>query len=281
MKKALLTEEEQDELLEDAFEFDYKRQDNDMLSWFNQKLLTGLGYTVMCCLLPCCKIPSKTIPEGRRGALLKFGKLTEIRKPGKYAYNPMVDDYKVVDIRVQTLKLERQIVLSTDGVQVTVDAVCYYRIKKVETAIFSVTSYNEAIESLAKTTLEQILGCHALDDVIRDRGTLAIEIKTAMFKTAKKWGIVIESINLQDVIIPKEFARAFASSAQATKEGEARRITAEAELNAASIYAAAADKLSASKSGTFLRYLDTIGEIGQNNSTVIIPIPDILSFLKG
>lgn len=253
----------------------YTPQDTDITSVFFQKMRKAGGRLITLMSLPIAIIgcgPIITVPEGHRAAVLNFGKLNSIKPPGVYARNIGYEQYKIVNVQIQTMKMSKQCVITKDGVQISIDAVCFFRIMDIEKAIFSVSNYISAVSNLACYTLEVILGEHTLGDLLQLRDTITKRITDVIEEKTKEWGIHIAGIEIRDIDLPKALIRVMASGAEASREGHAKIITAQAELEAAEAYASASKILMGTKGAMQLRYLQTLIEISaEQNSTIILP----------
>lgn len=253
----------------------YTPEDTDITSIFFQRMRKAGGRLITLFSLPIAIFgcgPVVTVPEGHRAAVLNFGKLTHIRPPGVYAKNIGYEEYKIINVQIQTMKMSKQCVITKDGVQITIDAVCFFRIVDIEKAIFSVSSYKSAVSNLACYTLEVILGEHTLEDILQLRNTITKRIADVIEEKTQEWGIHIAGIEIRDIDLPKDLIRVMASGAEASREGHAKVITAQAELEAAEAYAAASKILMQTEGAMQLRYLQTLIEIAaEQNSTIILP----------
>ena len=253
----------------------YTHEDTDITSVFFQQMRKIGGQLVTFFSLPIAMLgcgPVVTVPEGHRAALLNFGKLVCIKPPGVYAKNVGYEEYKIINVQIQTMKMSKQCVITKDGVQITIDAVCFFRIVDIEKAIFSVSSYVSAVCNLACYTLEVILGEHTLEDILQLRDTITKRIADVIEEKTQEWGIHITGIEIRDIDLPKDLIRVMASGAEASREGKAKIITAQAELEAAEAYAAASKILMQTEGAMQLRYLQTLIEIAaEQNSTIILP----------
>ena len=236
---------------------EYEEEDNDFLSSLFQGLQIFGGGLVTCISLPfgCCCGPTVTIPEGNRGALLRFGKLKKIRPPGTYFMNVGSEKYQIVNIQIQTMTIPKQSVITKDGISISVDAVCFYQVDDIKKAIFSVENYTNAVRNLSQYTLEVVLGEYDLDKILQERDTISNRIKTIIQHTTHKWGVDVSGIEIRDIKMSQDLVRVMASMAEATREGQSKIISAEAELKAADAYSEAAETLSKTPGAMQLRYL--------------------------
>ena len=253
----------------------YTAEDTDITSKFFQKMRKLGGSIITILSLPVAVLgcgPVVTVPEGHRAAVLSFGKFTGIKPPGVYARNVGYECYQIVNVQIQTMKMSKQCVITKDGIQISIDAVCFFRIVDIEKAIFSVKHYVSAISNLACYTLEVILGEHTLEELLQSRDIITKRIADIIEEKTQEWGIHIAGIEIRDIDLPEALIRVMASGAEASREGQAKIITAKAELEAAEAYAEASKVLTETPGAMQLRYLQTLTEIAsEQNSTIILP----------
>ena len=257
--------------------FKYDQEDNDASSRCFQSLTSCSGRFYTCCCAPfvcCCGCsgPTKRIQEGQRGILLKFGKFVKILHPGMYTYNVQSENIIVVNARIQTMVIPKQTVITQDGINITVDAVCFLRIADVCKAVLAVQNWESAVRNLSQYTLETVLGEYSLEFLLQHRDQVTVRIKDIIKPQTNQWGISMEELELRDIRIPQDLIRVMAAEAEAVREGKAKIITARAELDAAEAYSQASKKLQESEGSMQLRYFQTLREIaGEHNSTILLP----------
>jgi regulator of protease activity HflC (stomatin/prohibitin superfamily) len=189
-----------------------------------------------------------------------------------YVKNIGSERWHIINVQVQTLSLSRQCILTRDGIQISIDAICFYRLVDVERAIFAVSDYQEAIKNLACYTLEVVMAEITLQDFLRQREETSTRIANSIKSQTEAWGVEIEAIEIRDLDLPTSLVRVLASGAEAEREGKAKLIAAQSELAAAESYARAARILSETPGAMELRYLQTLREIAaEQNSTIILP----------
>jgi regulator of protease activity HflC (stomatin/prohibitin superfamily) len=221
--------------------------------------------------------------EYERGVVFRLGRFQSIKGPGLYWIIPLIDAQKKVDIRTRTVTVEQQETITRDSVTIKVDAVLWYRIYNPEKAIVFVQNYASAVYQVALTSLRNIIGQHALDEVLRDRNAINETLRTIVDEATSPWGINIEMVEMKDVEIPESMQRAMAREAEAVREKRARLIKAEAEAEAAQKLGAAAAVILENPAALELRRMQMVSEIGaENNSTTIILMPsDMVTMAQG
>jgi regulator of protease activity HflC (stomatin/prohibitin superfamily) len=225
----------------------------------------------------------KIVREYERGVIFRLGRLQHAKGPGVILLIPMVDRMIKIDLRVVTLDVPRQEMMTRDNVPVTVDAVVYFRVVNPEDAVAKVENYSKATYLVAQTTLRSILGQHELDELLSQRDRINQQLQQVIDVTTEPWGIKVTLVEVRDVILPDTMKRAMAKQAETERERRAKVINAEGEFQAAQRLVEAAAKIATQPIALQLRYLQALTEVAtEHNSTTIFPIPiDILTpFLK-
>ena len=225
----------------------------------------------------------KIAREYERGVIFRLGRLQHAKGPGVILLIPIVDRMIKIDLRVVTLDVPRQEMMTRDNVPVTVDAVVYFRVVNPEDAVAKVENYSKATYLVAQTTLRSILGQHELDELLSQRDRINQQLQQVIDVTTEPWGIKVTLVEVRDVILPDTMKRAMAKQAETERERRAKVINAEGEFQAAQRLVEAAAKIATQPIALQLRYLQALTEVAtEHNSTTIFPIPiDILTpFLK-
>lgn len=218
-----------------------------------------------------------------RIVLYTLGKYQGLRGPGLVFVVPILQTIRKVDIRIITLDVPSQEVITRDNVTVRVNAVIYYQVMDANKAVNNVRNYNLATSQIAQTTLRSVLGEHELDDLLANREKINQTLQSIIDAQTDPWGIKVSMVEIKDVELPETMKRAMARQAEAERERRAKVIAAEGEFQASKRLAEAADVMSRNMVTVQLRYLQTLVEISaEKNSTTIFPIPiDLFShFLK-
>jgi regulator of protease activity HflC (stomatin/prohibitin superfamily) len=225
----------------------------------------------------------KIAREYERGVIFRLGRLLQAKGPGVILLIPMVDRMMKIDLRVVTLDVPRQEMMTKDNVPVTVDAVVYFRVVNPTDAVVKVENYSKATYLIAQTTLRSILGQHELDELLSQRDRINQQLQQVIDETTEPWGIKVTLVEVRDVILPDTMKRAMAKQAEMERERRAKVINAEGEFQAAEKLVQAAAKITTQPVALQLRYLQALTEVAtEHNSTIIFPIPiDIITpFLK-
>jgi len=225
----------------------------------------------------------KIAREYERGIVFRLGRLLRAKGPGVILLIPMVDRMLKIDLRVVTLDIPRQEMMTRDNVPVTVDAVVYFRVVTPEDAVVKVENFSKATYLLAQTTLRSVLGQHELDELLSQRDRINQQLQRVIDEATEPWGVKVTLVEVRDVILPESMKRAMARQAEVERERRAKIINAEGEFQAADKLVQAAAKIAAQPIALQLRYLQAMTEVAsEQNSTTIFPIPiDLITpFLK-
>jgi regulator of protease activity HflC (stomatin/prohibitin superfamily) len=216
----------------------------------------------------------KILNEYERGVVFLLGRFQRVKGPGIIIVIPAIQQMVRTDLRVITMDVPTQDVISRDNVSVKVNAVVYFRIVDPERAIIQVANVFEATSQLAQTTLRSVLGQHELDQMLSERDKLNADIQTILDRQTDAWGIKVSSVEIKHVDIDPSMIRAIAAQAEAERARRAKIIHAEGEKQAAAHLADAAKMLATEGQALQLRYLQTLTEIAtEGTNTIIFPLP--------
>jgi regulator of protease activity HflC (stomatin/prohibitin superfamily) len=246
----------------------------DWLVWI--LLLAGVG-VVVALLVASIKV----LREWERGVILRLGRLQKVKGPGLTFIIPIVDRLYRVDLRVITLDVTQQRVITHDNVSVEVDAVVFYQINDAARSVVAVENFQKAAFFITQTTLRDVLGQSELDDLLAHRDVINQRLQIIVDQATEPWGIKIIAVEVRDVRLPESMQRAMARQAEAEREKRARVLLAEGEFLASEQLTNAGAKLAEQPTALQLRYLETLTEIAaEKNSTILFPVPiDILQGL--
>jgi regulator of protease activity HflC (stomatin/prohibitin superfamily) len=225
----------------------------------------------------------KILPEYERGVVFFLGRFQGVKGPGLIIVIPGIQQIVRVDLRVITLDVPSQDVISRDNVTVRVNAVLYFRVVDPERAIIRVEDFNSATSQLAQTTLRSVLGKHDLDEMLSERDKLNSDIQEIIDAQTEEWGIKVANVEIKHVDLNESMIRAIARQAEAERERRAKVIHAEGELQASKKLVEAADVMATNSGSMQLRYLQTLADMSNtNSSTIVFPLPMELmtTFLK-
>jgi len=215
----------------------------------------------------------KILNEYERGVVFRLGRLVATRGPGLIILIPGIEKMQKVSLRLVTLDVPPQDIITRDNVSVKVNAVVYFRVMTPEKAIVEVENYLYATSQLAQTTLRSICGEAELDDLLSEREKLNLSLQEILDKQTESWGIKVTNVEIKHIDLPDEMKRAMAKQAEAERERRAKVIHATGEFEASAKLAEAANVMSNPVS-LQLRYLQTLTEVAtEKNSTTIFPLP--------
>ena len=216
----------------------------------------------------------KIVPEYRRIVLFRLGRLVGSRGPGIVFIVPFIDRSVTVDLRILTLDVPVQEVITKDNVAIKVNAVVYFRVLEPAKSVVEVENYVVATSQLAQTTLRSVVGSVELDEVLSSREKINQELQKIIDERTDPWGIKVSAVEVKELELPEGMKRAMARQAEAERERRAKIIAAEGELQAAAKLSEAARQMEVSPITLQLRYLQTIREIsGDRNTTTFFPVP--------
>jgi regulator of protease activity HflC (stomatin/prohibitin superfamily) len=226
----------------------------------------------------------RILREYERGVIFRLGKLLGAKGPGLILLIPVVDRIVKMDLRVVTIDVAKQEVMTRDNVPVTVDAVVYFRVVDPIAAVVKVENFWKATSLIAQTTLRSVLGQAPLDDLLSQREAINQKLQEIIDRQTEPWGIKVTAVEVKDVALPDSMKRAMAKQAEAERERRAKIVNAEGEFQAAEKMVQAAAMISKEPIALQLRFLQTMREISsEHNTTTFLPVPiDLFSpFLKG
>jgi regulator of protease activity HflC (stomatin/prohibitin superfamily) len=225
----------------------------------------------------------RVVQQYERGVIFVLGKLTGAKGPGIFLVPPFVTRMVKVDLRVVTLTVPPQEVISRDNVTIKVTAVVYFYVVDPVAAVVNVMNYMQATTQIGQTTLRNVLGQSELDELLSQRNKINRELQTMIDEHTERWGVKVTAVEIKDVELPPSMQRAMAKQAEAEREKRAKIIHAEGELQASSQLAQAANIIGSQPATLQLRYLQTLTEIAvEKNSTIIFPLPiDLVEPLLG
>lgn len=225
----------------------------------------------------------KIVQEYERGVIFRLGRLVGAKGPGLFFIVPIIDRMVKVDLRVVTLDVPAQEVITKDNVTVKVNAVAYFRVVDPSRAIVAVEDFRRATFQISQTSLRSVLGQSELDELLVHRDAINQKLQQIIDEQTEPWGVKVSIVEVKDVELPENMKRAMAIQAQAERERRAKIINAEGEYMASQRLTSAARIMSQSPAALQLRYLQTLTEIAADkNSTIIFPLPiELLRALGG
>ncbi len=223
----------------------------------------------------------RVLNEYERGVIFRLGRMIGGKGPGLIYVIPLIDKMVRMSLRLVTMDVPTQDIITRDNVSVKVNAVVYFKVFDSNRSVVEVEDYYYATSQLAQTTLRSVLGEMELDDLLSKREKINVQLQEILDKRTDSWGVKVSGVEVKHVDLPKEMQRAMARQAEAERERRAKVIAADGEFQASQKLSEAAAVISTQPIALQLRYLQTLSEIAtENNSTIAFPIPiDIFSAL--
>src|SRR5664280_93939 len=250
------------------------------------KLFGALGpVVIIIVVLAVIVLPQamRILREYERGVIFRLGKLQGAKGPGLIFLIPVVDKMVRMDLRVVTIDVSKQEIMTKDNAPATVDAVVYFRVVNPMDAVVKVENFWKATSLISQTTLRSVLGQSPLDDLLSQRDIINQKLQEIIDKQTEPWGIKVTAVEVKEVALPESMKRAMAKQAEAERERRAKVVNAEGEFQAAEKMVQAAALIAKEPIALQLRYLQTMREIANEHSTTtFLPVPiDLFSpFLK-
>jgi regulator of protease activity HflC (stomatin/prohibitin superfamily) len=216
----------------------------------------------------------RILREYERGVIFRLGKLIGAKGPGLVVLIPFIDRLVKMDLRVVTIDVPKQEVMTRDNVPATVDAVVYFRVVDPISAVIKVENFWKATSLIAQTTLRSVLGQSPLDDLLSQRESINLKLQEIIDKQTEPWGVKVTAVEVKEVALPDGMKRAMAKQAEAERERRAKVVNAEGEFQAAEKMVQAAAMIRTEPIALQLRYLQTMREMASEHSTTtFLPIP--------
>jgi regulator of protease activity HflC (stomatin/prohibitin superfamily) len=216
----------------------------------------------------------RVIKQYERGVLFRLGRVRGVRMPGFQLIIPFVDVLRRVSMRIVTMPIQSQGIITRDNVSVDVSAVAYFRVVDAVKSVVAIENVRAAIDQIAQTTLRKVVGQHTLDETLSETDRINLDIREILDVTTVEWGVEVTLVELKDIQLPESMKRAMARQAEAEREKRAKIINAEGESLAAAALGEASDTMMAHPLALQLRNLQSLVEIGvDKNTTVVFPAP--------
>src|SRR5579859_7715688 len=236
-------------------------------------LITVLVILVVVALLSLA-FAVRIVKQYERGVLFRFGRLMGERNPGLRIIIPIVDVLHRVSLRIVTMPIQSQGIITRDNVSVDVSAVAYFKVVDATKSVVAIENVHAAIDQIAQTTLRKVVGQHTLDETLSETDRINLDIREILDVTTVDWGVEVTLVELKDIQLPDSMKRAMARQAEAEREKRAKIINAEGESLAAAALGDASDIMMAHPLALQLRNLQSLVEIGvDKNTTVVFPAP--------
>ncbi|HYI33129.1 MAG TPA: slipin family protein [Glaciibacter sp.] len=233
-----------------------------------------IGAVVLIVVIVLLAMSIRVVKQYEQGVVLRFGRLVGTRMPGLRFIIPIVDVMHRVSLRIVTLPIQSQGIITRDNVSVGVSAVAYFRIVDPVKSVIAIENVDAAIDQIAQTTLRKVVGQHTLDETLAETDVLNVNIREILDRQTLDWGVEVTLVELKDILLPDAMKRAMAKQAEAEREKRAKIINAEGESLAAAALGDASDTMMAHPLALQLRNLQSLVEIGVDKNTVVVfPAP--------
>ena len=238
------------------------------------KVLVVVLIVVLVVLLLGFALSARIVKQYEEGVLFRLGRVIGERKPGFRLIIPIVDVMHRVSLRIVTMPIQSQGIITRDNVSVDVSAVAYFKVVDAVKSVVAIENVYSAIDQIAQTTLRKVVGQHTLDQTLSETDKINLDIRAILDVTTVDWGIEVTLVELKDIQLPDSMKRAMARQAEAEREKRAKIINAEGESLAAAALGDASDTMMAHPLALQLRNLQSLVEIGvDKNTTVVFPAP--------
>src|SRR5437588_3805199 len=216
----------------------------------------------------------RIVQQSEEGVLFRLGRVVGLKKPGLVRIVPVIDVLRRVSLRIVTMPIQSQGIITRDNVSVDVSAVAYYRVVDATKALVAIENVAAAINQIAQTTLRKVVGQHTLDETLAETDRINASIREILDVQTEDWGVIVTLVELKDIQLPENMKRAMARQAEAEREKRAKNIAGEGESLAAAALGEASDIMMAHPVALQLRNLQSLVEIGvDKNTTVVFPAP--------
>ena len=216
----------------------------------------------------------RIVKQYEMGVVFRFGRVVQVKKPGLAVIIPIADRMRKVTMRIITMPIQSQGIITMDNVTVDISAVAYFRVVDAVKSVVAIENVYSAIDQIAQTTLRKVVGKHTLDEMLAETDVINADIRKILDVTTVDWGVEVTLVELKDIKLPDTMKRAMAKQAEAEREKRAKIIAADGEAMAAAALGDASDTMMAHPLALQLRNLQTLIELGvDKNTTVVFPAP--------
>jgi regulator of protease activity HflC (stomatin/prohibitin superfamily) len=236
--------------------------------------LTTVVVVLVVLVLGGLALSVRIVQQYEKGVLFRLGRVVGVREPGLTLIIPVIDVLRRVSLRIVTMPIQSQGIITHDNVSIDVSAVAYYRVVDATKSVVAIENVAAAINQIAQTTLRKVVGQHTLDQTLAETDRINSSIREILDRQTEDWGVVVTLVELKDIQLPDTMQRAMARQAEAEREKRAKIIAAEGEQLAADQLGAASDVMMAHPLALQLRNLQSLVELGvDKNTTVVFPAP--------
>jgi regulator of protease activity HflC (stomatin/prohibitin superfamily) len=238
------------------------------------KALIVLVLVLVVVALVALSLSIRVVTQYEKGVLFRLGRVVGVKEPGLAVIIPVIDRLIKVSLRIVTMPIQSQGIITRDNVSVDISAVAYFRVVDAVKSVVAIENVNAAINQIAQTTLRKVVGQHSLDEALSETDVINANIQKILDVATLEWGVEVTLVELKDIQLPESMKRAMARQAEAEREKRAKIIAAEGESMAAAALGEASDTMIAHPLALQLRNLQTLAELGvEKNTTVVFPAP--------
>jgi regulator of protease activity HflC (stomatin/prohibitin superfamily) len=238
------------------------------------KALIILVVVLLVVALIALSLSIRVVTQYEKGVLFRLGKVVGVKDPGLAVIIPVIDRLMKVSLRIVTMPIQSQGIITRDNVSVDISAVAYFRVVDAVKSVIAIENVHAAINQIAQTTLRKVVGQHTLDQALSETDTINADIRKILDIATLEWGVEVTLVELKDIQLPDSMKRAMARQAEAEREKRAKIIAAEGESMAAAALGEASDTMMAHPLALQLRNLQTLVELGvEKNTTIVFPAP--------
>jgi regulator of protease activity HflC (stomatin/prohibitin superfamily) len=237
-------------------------------------VLIPVVLVVVVAILGVVSLSLRVVTQYEKGVLFRLGRVVGVKEPGLAVIVPVVDRLVRVSLRIVTMPIQSQGIITRDNVSVDISAVAYFRVIDAVKSVVAIENVNAAIDQIAQTTLRKVVGQHTLDEALSETDVINASIREILDVATLEWGVEVTLVELKDIQLPDSMKRAMARQAEAEREKRAKIIAAEGESLAAAALGEASDTMMAHPLALQLRNLQTLVELGvEKNTTIVFPAP--------
>src|ERR1700724_3321671 len=238
------------------------------------KALIILAVVLLVVALIALSLSIRVVTQYEKGVLFRLGKVVGVKDPGLAVIIPVIDRLMKVSLRIVTMPIQSQGIITRDNVSVDISAVAYFRVVDAVKSVIAIENVNAAINQIAQTTLRKVVGQHTLDEALSETDVINANIQKILDVATLAWGVEVNLVELKDIQLPDSMKRAMARQAEAEREKRAKIIAAEGESMAAAALGGASDTMIAPPLGLQVRNQQSLSESGvDKNTTVVFPAP--------
>lgn len=235
-------------------------------------IVTAVVVVVVALILTAMSL--RVVQQYEQGVLFRLGRVIRETPPGLHWIIPFIDVLRRVSLRIVTMPIQSQGIITRDNVSVDVSAVAYFKVVDATKSVVAIENVFSAIDQIAQTTLRKVVGQHTLDETLAETDRINVNIREILDVQTEDWGVIVTLVELKDIQLPESMKRAMARQAEAEREKRAKIIAAEGESLAAAALGDASDTMMAHPLALQLRNLQSLVEIGvDKNTTVVFPAP--------